>query len=62
MHALLELFNEVSSMEFLPLMDLLRDETRRYIDNKISNILGLPNYDILKTLLVKEPIITLEPL
>ena len=60
--ALLSLYDEVSSMKFLSLENLSRDETRQYIDDKITRILGLPNYSVLRTLLAKEPIITLEPL
>lgn len=59
---LLQLYDEVSSMEFLSLRNLSRDETRKYIDEKIAHILGLPNYNILRTLLAKEPIITFEPI
>ncbi len=60
--AILELYEQVSTMELQPYEMATEDPVRIIIDNELTRILHLPNIEMLRTMLSNEPIITLRNL
>jgi len=54
-----DLFERVSEKPFYPFSETQKDETRIAIDKGIAQILCLPDYGVIRELLSKEPVITL---
>jgi hypothetical protein len=58
--AALSTFNDVSESGLMPISDIMRDPTRRKIDDAICTLLDLPPLTVLRELLVREPFIIAE--
>jgi len=56
----LTLYDEVSNLELLNLSQANEDVTRQLIDDSIARILNIPNFQIIRNMLSREPAITLE--
>jgi len=59
---LVQAFDQLADKPLKPLSQLADDPVRKAIDDAISNALGLPDLESLRTALSREPVLTLKPL
>ncbi len=55
-------YDDVCDKPLKSLPEMATDDTRKAIDDAIASVLGLPDYGILRTLLSREPVITMKKL
>jgi len=55
-------YDDLATRPLLPLPQMAQDETRRAIDDAISSALGLPDLSLLRTMLGREPVISMKRL
>lgn len=60
--ALDELWNKVKNQDLLPFPQISGDQTRKLLDDTFSSILGIPPLDQLRTMLSREPFISMRPI
>ena len=59
---LVNVYDQVSRLELLPLSEMATDGTRELLDHAIAQVLELPSFDVIRQTLAREPIISGEPL
>lgn len=60
--SLADAYDRISNSVLLPFPEMAHDPTRAQIDATIQQVLGLPDFAILRELLSREPVVCLQPL
>ena len=60
--ALDELWTKVKNQDLLPFPQMSGDQTRKLIDDTFSHMLGIPSLDQLRTMISREPSISMRPI
>jgi hypothetical protein len=59
--ALAAAYDQVCHSPLLPFPQMAHDTVRRDIDTAIAQVLGLPDFSVLRDLLAQEPVVCLKP-
>jgi hypothetical protein len=54
-------YDQLCQNPLLPFPQMAQDPVRRDIDNAIAQVLGLPDFSVLRELLAQEPVVCLKP-